>query len=206
MKRKVLSLFVVVILLLTMSVPVFADAVPYGSTVYAGELYIVSSMNCVSSSGSSNLLGHSFLIYHNTTSTAQTFGNLNVPAGLEITIGTSGVEVYDGVWYCLEAFYHRENGSYEYNYYMGMSLSLIDLVQVSNVILNWEEYDLWTNNCAHFASTVWNTVSDIDFYVNTPQELIFDISEVSDAVNYDITSPGNPVYYDRGMLIRRPEG
>ena len=200
------SLIVVVILLLAMSVPVFADAIPYGSTVYAGELYIVSSMNCASSSGSSNLLGHSFLIYHNTTSTVQTIGNLTVPAGLEITIGTSGVEVYDGVWYCLEAYYHRQNNSYRYNYYTGMSLSLIDLVQVSNVILNWESYDLWTNNCAHFATAVWNSVSDIDFYADTPQELIFDICEVSDEVDYDIISPGNPVYYDRGMLISRTVG
>lgn len=191
MNRKLFALITAVLLLISMAAPALADVIPYGSTVYAGELYIVSSMDCQSSSGSASILGH-----ENHTSLSQTFGRMVVPAGEQITIGTTDMEDFKGVWCNLEAYNHEIKDEFVENVYHNTSLYIQDLVAIANVIDNWEDYDLYTNNCVHFSTAVWNAVSDTKFEGNMPSGLGVQIQRVSSNTNLVLEDQELIGYFD----------
>lgn len=83
--KKLLSVLTLVMLLISVSIPTFAS-----STNDVGTLTIFSSND--GGSSSSNISGHAFLAFENTSSESIVVGGLNVGSGHEITFGTWGTK------------------------------------------------------------------------------------------------------------------
>ena len=198
MNKKFFAVLVALLLLVSMTVPVLATVTPYGSTIYLGDLYIVASTDCDSSSGSANIAGHAFLVYENWSGSTQYFGDMAVPHGKQITIGTTGIEpAHDGVWYNLEAYYHKLKNDFDSNYYYHTYLYDDDLVKIRQIISNWEPYNLYSNNCVHFASVIWNNVSDVHFGAAVPTVLLDQIRTKSpNTINFELNYQSKIGYFD----------
>lgn len=153
-----------------MCVPVYADVMPYGSTIDVGDLSIVYSGDCPPGL---NIVGHAFLVYYNASNYAIEIGGYDVQPGEQITLGTTGVENPDDrVWYNLESRdYHGEGGYYQTSWYLTVTITLADVYELNTLISGWGEYNLVTNNCVHFAVAGFNTAGAISVSAYAPVAL-----------------------------------
>lgn len=109
--------------------------------------------------GDGSALGkHSFLRFENLSSQPIMVAGLEVDAGESVTVGTfAGSSTYNGTGY-RGTWFNREyarRASYFNTYSKGVNISSDDLYIASQLLM---AYDWWslTENCAFYASTVWN--------------------------------------------------
>ena len=140
----------------------------------AGELYLVTSMDCdLPGELPDDALGHAFIVYKNTSDLVVPVGDMDVQPGDQITIGVTGSEsVTSEVWYNLESYYYYSNNDFHANVYIKTDVTYGDMIAVGTVIYGWSIYSPVNNNCVHFAVDVWNAVSYIPFSGFLPSQLM----------------------------------
>lgn len=169
MKRRIVAILVLFTLLITMALPASASMTPYGSEVYVGKLYIVSSMDCESVA---SLSGHAFIVFENTTNGTLTVGKMAVASGKQVTLGSTDMEsVDDRIWYNLEAYSYHTKDEFHQNVYSVLDITLSELLEINDIINGWGKYSLTSNNCVHFAVEVWNVVDYISVSIYSPSNL-----------------------------------
>lgn len=174
MRRKLFALITTVLLLVSMAVPALADSIPRGSDTFAGDLYLVASND----SFLSGYPGHAFIVYKNTSYYSVQIGDMTIPSGEEVTLGTTNAETvkYGGVWYNLEAYSYHEKDEFISNVYLHTTVTLMDIVTINDYINDWPKYyDLVLHNCVHFARGMWYDVTGESFSCITPADLMSEI-------------------------------
>lgn len=201
MTRKLFAFITAVFLLISMSVPAFAEVMPRGSDTFAGDLYLVASND----SSLSGYPGHVFIVYKNTSYYSFTIGNMVVHSGDEVTLGTTGVEFpyFEGVWYNLEAYKYHNADEFDTNVYLHTTVTAMDIAIISEYIDNWvEEYNLLIHNCVHFARGIWYEVTGDEYNVITPADLMtIIISNNAHGYNLTLEEQEYVGYYQYGIFL-----
>ncbi len=114
------------------------------------------------SSGSSNNggvnLGHAFIVITNVSDHNICAGSLYIMPDTGITIGTwSSIDEHEGLWYALEGYHYNYYNDYQGSYSMAVMLTQYWLDKANEVIRDGDSWSIF-NNCASFATRVWNTV------------------------------------------------
>lgn len=171
-----------------------AFAFSYATYAYASEMtprisfsasmQIVSRPSVDSSSESSSILGHSFLIIKNVGVSIIKIGHMSVAVGDSITVGTFNTrENHTGIWYNLEGSQGSKGTSYGFT----CGLTGAEVTTVTNTINAHNEWSV-TKNCSYFAKTVWNSVSSVKLSGNDPLALANSIKKI----NGYVTNPSIP--------------
>lgn len=146
------------------SISATAHPYAYGDPVAKVTVFSDPNGTAYSSGHEINTGSHAFISVKNISSSSIVVGNLTVPVGKTITVGTWGNKGDEtgrdqGLWYGLEARFIATQA----NVYTGrISISLdVDedgLSQLSKCI---RQYDDWSlgNNCSSFARAAWNVVA-----------------------------------------------
>nr|WP_288976374.1 hypothetical protein [uncultured Blautia sp.] len=200
--KKIGSLILSVILLVTISIPVFAvedETIEPHIDFVAGMKIIVNPTITIDYSGSGIGFGHACLVFINRSHNTITVGNMSVYAGDAVTIGTFGNRSsHKGIWYNIEAC--KGMGSSYYG--LTTAVTATELLNINNVI---NSNDSWSvsNNCASFAVKVWNAGnSGRPVSGNNPIELAGSITSYSD---YN-KNPEIPLRFQGDIARHTPNG
>lgn len=199
MKKTVSCIMAVVIILISFSVPVYASDYSRGSTILAGELYIVVSFDCTSSG---NFTGHAFIMYYNSSDYTVDFGSMTLKPGEEVTVSTTGVETgWYRVWYNLDSYHYHHNNELHDNVYAHTTITYDQLFTIQRIIDAWDEYEALTNNCTHFATAIWNAVSSEKLNASFPITLQSQIKKLDHYyTNLSLATQSNIGYFKDGVF------
>ena len=102
-------------------------------------------------------LGHSFLSLENISSETIKIGNVSLPAGETIAIGTWSIKAHFGVWYNVESNYIADYNKYDGRLSITTGVDNDDIETMSEFIF---DHDYWNplQNCSYFALNLWNEV------------------------------------------------
>ncbi len=149
MKRRLISLLVVLMILVGISSPVFAAE--EGSTFEGGTLFLVAAP------------AHAFLIFTNHSPMVLYFGDYSVESGETVTIGAfDGTNGDVGINYELNKLRINSSAySGAYSIYMEIEFSNLLSIEsdITDAIESYGTYDLSDNNCVKFAVELWNDIS-----------------------------------------------
>lgn len=174
--KRVLVFFFCACLLFSFVTPVLAVEV-----VPQSDFRIVIRVFSIDGGFSSVLtqnFGHAFVMVSNDTADSITVGHMTVSSGESITVGTFGnCSTHKGIWYNIEA-HNQPTGSVSVEYELTSQQQLNTLNRTINA--NDAHSDI-TNNCAHFAAKVWNSVtpSSMNISGGSPSALCESIEELS---------------------------
>ena len=156
----------------------------YGTMEYVGTLCIFAANDGSSSSWSTS--GHAFLAFKNTSGCPITIGGLTVLAGEEVTFGTWGNKAaHVGIWYNLESYFVNAQGSYGNRVSLSVNITQDDVDLINIMVAN---NDTWAvlNNCASFATRLWNEVSSVTLDAGTPNTPTSLMSSIKSKTGYEI--------------------
>lgn len=159
-------------------------------------LTIFASSDASGSSFSTD--GHAWITVSNTSSSNITVGKFaGVAPGKLVSLGTWGNKSeHTGLWYNLEALFVSQ-GAYNNRVSLSIDLNASQLSSINSVIANSDTWSL-TNNCASFATKVWNTVAAVKLSGSTPTSLRDDIKKKFGYVTNLSFSSSYAVYYANG--------
>lgn len=144
------------------------------------EGYVMSIVVDPGMPGGGERTGHGFLMIENCSSEAAIIGYVTVMPEQTITIGTAGNgwnsegaesssgEAHEGIFYNREAYHFRASNYYQNRVSLSILIDHDDLNTINEDYLRNDTYNDWnlilwgSHNCAWFAMTVWNAISDWD--------------------------------------------
>lgn len=145
-------------------------AEPYGlDDQVAGVLTIYSSTSGSSSLSSLGLQGHAWITVRNYEKT-RSYGTKSLSSNQFCSIGTWPVIAngYNGIWYNYE---RNKRSEYAKNpskvTYAKQTFSPIAYSNLNSVINTYGKTWVPANNCTHFATKAWNSVSSIKLTINS---------------------------------------
>lgn len=143
----------------------------------AASISIYTNPKLKISSGAS--LGHSWIVIKNYNQT-RTYGTYSTQANKSFTMGTFGNKGYNGIWYNVESA-ERSNIVASDTFYLKTAIMGDKISTFRNSIAS---YNYWNvgQNCAYFASNMWNKAGGSKISVNTietPASLASKIKEKS---------------------------
>lgn len=188
MKIRCTTLLVLLCILIMFVAPAYADelsgidAVPYGSTVEVATLTIYAYGEDVDDPYDDGV-GHAFISIKNRLNIELTVGIYVLQPGEMISIGKFAAGTRGrsdgGIWYNLEV-YQRSTTSLATRYACcSVALTMDDINTINAVIASHDSYNLYTNNCCHFAVAVWNSVTAFNYTTGNdlrPYDVMTDIN------------------------------
>lgn len=203
-QRFIISILVVSMVFLSLS-NVLADDGKGSVNPYCCDMYVVSSPGSFSSSSTGNH-GHAFIIVYNISTSPLVVGHMSVPAGGSVTVGIFGNRpAHAGVWYNIEGNHQISGIS------LSTALTASDLATVNSVINSGDYYNAITHNCAHFAASVWNSITASAYHISgiTPTALYNSInSKAGASASFPLPTktPSDVAYQAATGVIYDPSG
>ena len=137
------------------------EPIDYDYAEANGYVGILTIFSCDSGQDSSlTYWGHSWVTFTNISGYSMQIGVLSVPSGQEITIGTRrGDSGHAGIWYNAEAYRYHNLGAYPNRVSLTIYITQSNVNTLNSIIASGDSWNAFNNNCATFASNVWNSIS-----------------------------------------------
>jgi hypothetical protein len=150
-------------------------------------------------------IGHSFLMFKNVSGSNIYVGGMKLENGDSLTLGTSSKDVFEDVWYDSDSgiTYNKEfTDSFLYGPSSAPSLTITidstDILAINDLLEDNDEYNVFTDNCTHFALDVWNLVAP------TGKQMIWDDIPYVDKISTPMELEGNIKYdsdYESNKIV-----
>lgn len=160
--------------------------------------------------GSGISFGHAFIVVENNSSNQLTVGNYTINSNETLSIGLwmqSGTNrPHGGIWYNLENYKADNFSEMDDAVALKKNITLSQVSTISNFILdnNNDYYDLYTYNCTHFATQIWNQISNIHVSnsFGFPSSVKSSIVSNSTHINYTFNNSYGAIgYYNNGIFV-----
>lgn len=111
--------------------------------------------------------GHTWIYVHNNSDEPIQVGHYEVPVGQGVSVGVFSFSVNDGwgIYYNIEAYKENTKNRMDNVWSKSEELDANELETLSNKLLSYPNYWGFGGNCATFAFTMWNSVTN-DNYVS----------------------------------------
>lgn len=185
--KKIISLILTAIIVMSMTVPAFAEnsemlepSVAEETEVYVSETEngedaeqsindedaIVATLSVCSCMSIPVIAGHTYIYVQNLSDSPLQVGLYEVPAGQGVSAGLLSISVSDGwgIYYNVEAYRENRDNHQSQIWSKTKELTAEDVEKLSNKLTGYLNHWDPFFNCSYFAFTVWNSITG-DFLV-----------------------------------------
>jgi len=161
--------------------------------------------------GSGISFGHAFLVIENKSSNSISVGDFLLGGQKTLTIGLwmeNGVNrPHGGIWYNLENHKANINNEMDDAVALKKNINQTELDIISGYLLDDSNdyYDLVSYNCTHFATNIWNSISNVTVtnQFGFPSSVKSSILSNSSYINYTFSTSFDSIgYFDNGIFTQ----